>query len=207
MSILRSWRTLKSNFHLKLKTIRNQYLCQSKFNSHLTQILKLVKKLTIIAVAILFFAACNSNQPVRYVSSSPEIDAFKSTIKNYLAQNWDEYRQHYADTVKFQNNVPEEKQISLDSVISNWKQEHEMFSDIRYVADEDFFEMVVTDDGETWVNFWGLWSAVLKANGQKFEIPVHVTTRFEDGKIVAEHGYWNSSELALVLRDLETARE
>ncbi len=158
-------------------------------------------------LAIVFFAACNSNQPVRYASSSPEIDTFKSAVKHYLAQNWDGYRLHYADTVKFLNNVPEEKAISLDSVISNWKQENEMFSDIHYVADEDFFEMVVTDDDETWVNFWGLWSAVLKANNQKFDIPVHVTARFVNGKIVAEHGYWNSSELALVLRDLETSRE
>ncbi len=166
-----------------------------------------MQKLTFLAVAIVFFAACNSNQPVRYASSSPEIDAFKSSIKHYLAQNWDEYRQHYADTAKFQNNVTEEKAISLDSVISNWQQEHEMFSDIHYVAEEDFFEMVVTDEGETWVNFWGLWSAVLKANGQKFELPVHVTARFEEGKIVEEHGYWNSSEIALVLRELENQEE
>ncbi len=166
-----------------------------------------MKKITFIALAILFFAACTSNQPVRYASSSQEIDAFKSSIKHYLSQNWDEYRQHYADTAKFRNNVTEKNEISLDSVISNWTQEHEMFSDMHYVADEDFFEMVVTDDGETWVNFWGLWSAVLKANEQKFEIPVHVTARFVDGKIVAEHGYWNSSELTLVLRDLETSGE
>jgi hypothetical protein len=166
-----------------------------------------MKKIMILLLAIGFFAACTTNEPVRYASSSTEIDAFKSSIKHYLEQNWDEYRQHYADTVKFRNNVPEEKQISLDSVISNWKQENEMFSDIHYVADEDFFEMVVTDDGETWVNFWGLWSAVLKANGQKFEIPVHVTARFVDGKIVAEHGYWNSSEIALVLRELESLSE
>jgi hypothetical protein len=161
-----------------------------------------MKKLTFIALAMLFLAACNSNPPVRYASSSPEIDTFKSSIKHYLEQNWDGYRQHYADTVKFRNNVTKDKEISLDSVISNWKQENEMFSNIHYVASEDYFEMVVTDDGETWVNFWGLWSAVLKANEQKFEIPVHVTARFENGKIVAEHGYWNSSELALVLRDL-----
>ena len=169
---------------------------------HLTPTLKLMKKFMVPVLAILFFAACNSNQAVRYASSSPEIDAFKSSIKHYLAQNWDEYRQHYADTAKFRNNVTQENEISLDSVISNWTQEHEMFSDMHYVADRDFFEMVVTDEGETWVNFWGLWSAVLNANGQKFEIPVHVTTRFENGKIVAEHGYWNSSELSLVLRDL-----
>ena len=65
-----------------------------------------MKKLTFIALAILFFAACNSNQPVQYASSSPEIDAFKSSIKHYLAQNWDEYRQLYSDTAKFRNNVP-----------------------------------------------------------------------------------------------------
>jgi len=166
-----------------------------------------MKKVIYLFFAIGLLTACNTNQPVRYASSSPEIDAFKSSIKHYLEQNWDEYRQHYADTVKFQNNVTKDKGISLDSVISNWKQENEMFSDIHYVADEDFFEMVVTDDGETWVNFWGLWSAVLKANKQKFEIPVHVTARFVDGKIVAEHGYWNSSEIALVLRELESLTE
>jgi hypothetical protein len=171
---------------------------------HSNQFIKRMKKLTFFAVVIFLFAACTSNQPVRYASSSPEIDAFKSTIKHYLAQNWDEYKKHYADTVKFLNNVPEIKKVSLDSAVTLWKQERELFSDIHYVADEDFFEMVVTDEGETWVNFWGLWSAVLKANGQKFEIPVHVTARFENGKIVEEHGYWNSSEVALVLRELET---
>ena len=166
-----------------------------------------MKKLMIFAFAIGLFAACNSGQPARYASSSTEIDTFKSSIKHYLAQNWDEYRQHYADTSKFRNNVTKDMEISLDSVIANWKQENEMFSGIHYVTEEDFFEMVVTDDGETWVNFWGLWSAVLKANGQKFEIPVHVTARFESGKIVAEHGYWNSSELALVLREIEAQVE
>ncbi len=77
-------------------------------------------------------------------------------------QNWDEYRQHYADTAKFRNNVTEEKEISLDSVILNWKQENEMFSDIHYVADKDFFEMVLTDEDETWVNFRGLFTSIPK---------------------------------------------
>ncbi len=166
-----------------------------------------MKKLTLLALMIFLLSACNSNQPVRYASSSPEVDAFKSSVENYLAQNWDEYRSYYADTAKFRNNVTEKGEISLDSVIGNWKQEHEMFSDIHYVADEDYFEMVVTDENETWVNFWGLWSGTLRANGQTFEIPVHVTARFEDGKIVEEHGYWNSSELVLVLNELESANE
>lgn len=161
----------------------------------------------LLTLAIGLFAACTSQEQVRYSSSSTEIDAFKSSVKHYLAQNWDEYRQHYADTAKFRNNVTKDNEVSLDSIIARWKEEHEMFSNIHYVASDDYFEMVITDEGETWVNFWGLWSGVLNANGQKFELPVHVTTRFENGKIVAEHGYWNSSEIALVLRELETRSE
>jgi hypothetical protein len=83
-----------------------------------------MKKIIYLFLAIGLITACNTNQPVRYTSSSPEIDAFKSSIKHYLEQNWDEYRQHYADTVKFRNNVTKDKEISLDSVISNWKQEN-----------------------------------------------------------------------------------
>ncbi len=162
-----------------------------------------MKKLTLLVLVILFFAACNSNQPIRYASTSPELDAFKLSVKHYLAQDWEQYRQQFTDSATFRNNAPPANEISLDSVITTWKQEHEMFSDIHYVAGEDFFEMIVTDEGEIWVNFWGLWSAVLRANGQKFHIPVHVTARFENGKIVEEHGYWDSSEIAKVLRELE----
>lgn len=162
-----------------------------------------MKNTVVIAVAIFLIAACNSGQTRRYASSSPEIDTFKSSIKNYLEQDWDAYKVHYVDTVKFRNNTIKEKQESLEMAIEKWKEEHALFSSIEYIASEDFFEMVVTDEGETWVNFWGLWSAVLRANGQKFEIPVHVTVRFENGKIVEEHGYWDSSPITLALRELE----
>jgi alpha-galactosidase len=166
-----------------------------------------MKKLFFPAVAILLFVACNTGQTVRYTRSSPEIDAFKSAVEHYLDQNWDAYRLHYVDTAKFRNNVTKDKQISLDAAIEKWQEEHEMFASIHYVASEDFLEMVVTDEDETWVNFWGLWSAVLKANGQKFEIPVHVTARFENGKIIEEHGFWDSGPIVLVLRELEAKNE
>ena len=55
--------------------------------------------------------------------------------------------------------------------------------------------MVVTDDKETWVNFWGLWKGTLKSSGKVYQIPIHTTARFIDGKIVAESGYWNNSEI------------
>ena len=109
----------------------------------------------------------------------------------------------YADTAKVLNNVPKGKEISIDSTIMIYKQDHELFSSISFVAEEDFFEMVLTDDGETWVNYWGLWKGTLKATGDEFKIPLHITQRFENQKIVLSHGYWNNTAIALVLDKLE----
>ena len=158
-----------------------------------------MKKVIYLLSAVVLFAACNPKQPVRYFSASPEIEITKSTLKHYVDGNWDALKPLYADTAKVMNNVPDRKGISVDSAIRDFMQEHELFSSISYVADEDFYEMVVTDEGETWVNYWGLWKGTLNATGEEFEIPLHITQRFENQKIVREHGYWNSSAVALAL--------
>ena len=101
------------------------------------------------------------------------------------------------------NNVTKEKGVSIEATIKDFQQDHELFSSISFDADD--FEMVVTDEGETWVNYWGVWKATLKANGEKFEMPLHITQQFIHQKIVLEYGYWNSSAVALALTKLEAA--
>ena len=59
--------------------------------------------------------------------------------------------------------------------------------------------MVVTDKGETWVNFWGLWKGTMKTTNKVYEIPFHLTAQFIDGKIVKEFGYWNNAQVKLDL--------
>jgi hypothetical protein len=162
-----------------------------------------MRKIIYLLFAVALFAACNTNQSQRYFSASPEIEITKSTLKHYLDGNWDAMKLLYADTAKVFNNVPEGKGVSIVAAIEDYKQEHELFSSISYVAEEDFFEMVVTDDGETWVNYWGLWKGTLKANGEEYEIPVHITQRFIDEKIVRELGYWNNSAIVIALSKLE----
>jgi ketosteroid isomerase-like protein len=165
-----------------------------------------MKKVIYLLSAVVLFTACSTKEPVRYFSASSEIEITKSTLKHYVAGNWEALKSVYADTAKVMNNVPDRKGISVDSAISDFMQEHELFSSISYVAEEDFFEMVVTDEGETWVNYWGLWKGTLIATGEEFEIPVHITQRFENQKIVREHGYWNSSEVALALAKQEVQK-
>ncbi|MHC1777751.1 MAG: hypothetical protein AB9834_20295 [Lentimicrobium sp.] len=163
-----------------------------------------MKKVIYLLFAVTLFAACNPKQPVRYFSASPEIEISKSTLKYYTDGNWDAMKSLYADTAKVFNNVPKGKGISIDSTLKDYRQDHELFSSISYLADEDFFEMVVTDEGETWVNYWGLWKGTLKSSGEEFQIPLHITQQFINQKIVREHGYWNSSAIALALAKQES---
>ncbi len=65
--------------------------------------------------------------------------------------------------------------------------------------------MIIDDDGETWVNFWGNWRGTVTTNGQELVIPVHLTLQFVEGKIVEEWGYYNLSEITAVLNEIATA--
>jgi hypothetical protein len=163
-----------------------------------------MKQIIYFLFAVVLFTACNSHQPERYFSASPEIEITKSTLKHYLSGNWDEMKSLYADTAKVLNNVPKGKGVSIVAAIEDYKQEHELFTSISFLTGEDFFEMVLTDDGETWVNYWGLWKGTLKANGEEYEIPVHITQRYINQEIVLELGYWNNSAIVLALSKLES---
>ncbi|MFU8843721.1 MAG: hypothetical protein ACNA7V_07930 [Bacteroidales bacterium] len=162
-----------------------------------------MKRVLFLLFAVAFITACNMNQPVRYFSASPEIEITKSTLKHYLDGNWEAMKLLYADTAKVMNNVSKAKGVSIDAAMIDYKRDHDLFSSMRYMAEEDFFEMTITDEAETWVNYWGLWKGTLKATGEEFEIPVHITQQFINQKIVLEYGYWNAADIALALYKLE----
>lgn len=162
-----------------------------------------MKKIVLLGLAIvLFLSACNQEQ--RYTQQSPEIDSYKKLMESYKTKNWADYPKHYADTAKIANNVIKEKGVSVAEAIKSNKDDATLFD---WVVEKEEYEMVVTDDKETWVNFWGLWKGTLKSSGKVYQIPFHTTARFIDGKIVAEHGYWNNSEIVTdMLKQPETPK-
>lgn len=168
-----------------------------------------MKRIIIVFTAAILFAACES-QPVRYASSSPEIDIYLSAMQDYADGNWTSFRSHYADTAAIFENVRGNNPANAESVdhfIEVARGNRELFPNQYFLADEQFTEMVVTDDDETWVNYWGVWVGTLEATGQRFEIPVHFTARFVDGKIVREHAYYNLTPIVLALQGLEAAED
>lgn len=150
-----------------------------------------MKNLILLALSVVLFSACN--QETRYTQQSAEIDTYKKVIKAYQNLDWDAFATHYADTAKIFNNATKDKGLTLTELIASNQQDASLFSTWNYVDSESDYEMVVTDKGETWVNFWGLWQGKLKADGKTYDIPAHMTIQFVDGKIVKEYGYWDIS--------------
>ncbi|MBZ9788408.1 nuclear transport factor 2 family protein [Psychroflexus sp. CAK57W] len=152
-----------------------------------------MKKLILAGLTLGLFIACQNQEC--YTQESAQIDTYKKVITDYENQDWESFAMHYADTAKIANNVTEDQAKSLTEVIESNKEDASLFTTWDFVDEEDEYEMIVTDEGETWVNYWGLWQGTLKADGNTYEIPAHMTAQFVDGKIVKEFGYWDVSPL------------
>ncbi len=169
--------------------------------------LNIMKNLILLGLTFVLFTSCESNDKQRYTQQSSEIETYKKVIEAYEKQNWEEMTSYYADTAKIMNNAIEKNGQSLEQLVAENEEDAALFSTWDYVDDESEYEMVETDKGETWVNFWGLWQGTLRENNQLYEIPSHITARFVDGKIVKEFGYWDISEILLdmqALQDVDT---
>ncbi|NCT16631.1 MAG: hypothetical protein COW66_11035 [Flavobacteriaceae bacterium CG18_big_fil_WC_8_21_14_2_50_34_36] len=159
-----------------------------------------MKQLFLLGLAIVLFTACDQKD-TRYTQQSPEIDTYKKSMDDYKNMNWEGMSIHYADTAKIANNVIEEKAVSIAEVIKKNKDDAAMFD---WKVEKEEYEMVVTDKGETWVNFWGLWKGTMKSTNKVYDIPFHLTARFINGKIVKEYGYWNNAEIVTDLLKAES---
>ncbi len=108
----------------------------------------------------------------------------------------------YADTAKSFNNSSDVG-LSIAEMIDFHTQSLTNLADRSFLDKGQEYEMVITDKGDTWVNFWGDWEGTLKANGKKIKIPIHLTGQFKDGKIVRTSGNWDNAPMVLALQEID----
>jgi ketosteroid isomerase-like protein len=154
-------------------------------------------------IIVLTLIGCTSKQ--RYSQDSPEIDTVKSLFENYLTGNWDAYKSNFADNAQIFINVTEKNPANIQELIAQQKMEIEGLSSYSIDAETQTFEMILDDKGETWVNYWGVWKGTLTATQEIFEIPIHITFQFVDGKIVKEFGYWDNSNITMAVMKIAIA--
>ena len=158
-----------------------------------------MKKLSLLILTAILFTACQQG-PARYTQNSPEIDTVKKLLANYNSKTYDVGI--YADTAKTFYNT-KDNHMSPSETIDYHKQNDANYKSRSFLDKDQEYEMVLTDDGNTWVNCWLDWQGTLAANNQKFDMPIHLTYQFIDGKIVREHGHWDPTALVLAMQEIE----
>lgn len=162
-----------------------------------------MKKLILFGLVAILISACQE-QKQRYTQKSEEIETVKILINNYNNKTYD--TSIYADTSKTFYNT-KDKSLSPSETIAYHQANDANYSSRGFLDKDQEYEMVVTDDGETWVNCWLDWKGTLAANNKEVDIPIHLTYRFVEGKIVREVGFWDGSEIALILQEMAMAKE
>jgi hypothetical protein len=156
-----------------------------------------MKKLLLLGLATILFVSCQQN----YSRTGPEVDIVKELFDDYHNGNWESWMSKYADTAKIHHNVPDGKGVNAAQQRENFKTLLEPLSSYKF-DDDIWFEQVITDEGETWVNVWGEWHGVVAANNKEIIIPVHLTAQVEEGLIRKEFVYYDPSELQNTLAEL-----
>ena len=163
-----------------------------------------MKKLLLLGLILVLGMSCENTEP-RYTTSSPEIDSIKALVVEYQDGDWEKWLTHYADTAKIYHNTwntatsPKETQESFVEIFKN-------VSSYKFDEEPVFYEMIIDDEGEKWVNFWGNWRGTLAANDMELEIPVHLSINMVDGKIIEEYGFYDLSNFIVALNEIEAAK-
>lgn len=162
-----------------------------------------MKNLSFIIVACLLVFACETKEEQRYTQSSEEINTVKAVYDAYLDGDWEGMKKHYAPNAKIHHNSPRNKPATIDEMITMERSNVQGLSNYTIDKGAAIVEMVKDDNNEIWVNYWSTWKGTLASTNQTFEIPIHSTFQFKDGKIIEEHGYWNNTEIAMASMGIE----
>lgn len=158
-----------------------------------------MKKLFLLGLSIVLFTACQK-QEQRYFDESTEIETVKQLFQHLEDGNLDEVRTLYNDTAKVYVNST--KSISIDESVAYDKESRELFSMFTF-KDSLYPEMVISKKGHKWVNTWPTWVGKVKGHDEEITIAAHATYRFEDGKIVEEYVYYDTSPIESALKKVE----
>ena len=128
-----------------------------------------MKKLSLLVIAVMVFAACQEKSKERYTTTSPEIDVLTAGINAYEAGDWDKWKSHFAANGEIYVNSKDS--IGVDERIEQLKSATEALSSYGFDKKDDWMEMVLDGNDETWVYYWAQWNgqiALLADNSCRF---------------------------------------
>ena len=145
---------------------------------------------TLALIPLLILSSCQQKAPDDY---SDEIEVIKKITDALVYTGHEElFDEAYADTAKlYWNSV---HALSPKEALRGMELALEHFTDMRFLEGK-VYETVTTAEGQTWIGFWGVWEGRVKEHSTVVQLPVHLISRFENGKIVEESGFWDNQHL------------
>ncbi len=134
------------------------------------------------------------------------IDKTKEMWDAFIVGDRDKYQGFFADSVWVSNNGEEGEIIAKSEMGDNidWWQSN--FTDMKIEDHKPAYpDALDYKDGGMWVQDWRLFTARHKKTGINLEVPLHSLYAFnDDGKIVANHTYFNNDVFELISESQKT---
>ncbi|WP_339611938.1 hypothetical protein [uncultured Planktosalinus sp.] len=158
-----------------------------------------MKNFIVFPLLLLFvLASCIDTSKNYFTEESSEIEVMRKMIKDYEAGDWSSYATHYVDDAKIYHNRVNSDPRTVNESIEEHKTFINQMKNYQYSTTENqTFEMIIDSKGTTWVSFWGVWTGTFTESENKTEIIVHITSKFENGKIIQEHMYWDTAPFVM----------
>lgn len=150
-----------------------------------------MKKLILLGLVVIAMTACKQEQ--RYFAESEETNTLKAGIAAYESADWEKWQSYFADTAKIYVNSKDA--MSLADRVAGLKDMTKAMSSYGFDHEDEYIEMVLDKEHETWVYYWATHIGTVAGSGKELSIPVHLAVQFADGKIVEEHVYFDATEL------------
>jgi hypothetical protein len=158
-----------------------------------------MKHVFLLIGLIVLFMGCKQPEQ-NYFSESPEIETSKQLLSHLANYDAEAIAKIYNDSAKIYDNSL--KAVSPSEMIANMAQNKETMDYLK-VRDSADYEMVITKEGEKWVNCWYVMEGKYKGSDKVLTVPCHSTFEFKDGKIVKDYSYYNMSDIIAEYEKLE----
>jgi len=152
-------------------------------------------------------AACMAPAEKQYFTESPQIDVAKKVLEAYLAGNWDAYPEIFADTAQIWRNANWETNEGFTVAEYVEDLQNGLQGVSSYSAEHQVWESVVTEEGAHFVHLWFVWTGHNDLTKKDYEIPVHVTSLIEGGKVSVQGEFFNMSEIVTDMMALQMEAE
>ncbi len=162
-----------------------------------------MKKQILLGLTIILFASCQQTEQ-RYFDESSEIESVKELLQLVEDGNYDETKKFYNDTAKIY--VNSSKAISVEQMTAENIKGRDAFAVFTF-KDSIYPEMVITKNGNTWVNIWPTWVGKVKGSDNEISLPISLSFQFKEGKIVRYEGFWDNLPMSIEAQKVAASME